>query len=55
MCRCGRSEIRPFCDGTHATTKFRAAGTSEGRRLMGSWAAERASFYVPHAVGQQVS
>ncbi len=32
LCRCGHSKIRPFCDGSHTTTKFRAAGGSEGRR-----------------------
>lgn len=32
LCRCGHSKIRPFCDGTHALTKFRAGGGSEGRR-----------------------
>ncbi len=30
LCRCGRSQMRPFCDGTHKLVGFRAAGTSEG-------------------------
>lgn len=26
LCRCGRSRIKPFCDGTHKLTGFRAPG-----------------------------
>jgi len=31
LCRCGRSRIRPFCDGTHAATRFRAPSGREDR------------------------
>lgn len=26
LCRCGKSRLRPFCDGTHRLIRFRAAG-----------------------------
>jgi CDGSH-type Zn-finger protein len=29
LCRCGKSRRRPFCDGTHKLTEFRAAGVPE--------------------------
>lgn len=32
LCRCGRSRIRPFCDGTHHLIRFRAPGGAEDRQ-----------------------
>jgi CDGSH-type Zn-finger protein len=32
LCRCGKSRMRPFCDGTHALVRFRApSGVEQGR------------------------
>jgi len=36
LCRCGRSQTRPFCDGTHKLVGFRAAGGSERRADLGA-------------------
>ncbi|HEX2015305.1 MAG TPA: CDGSH iron-sulfur domain-containing protein [Solirubrobacteraceae bacterium] len=31
LCRCGRSRIRPFCDGSHKLVHFRAPSELEAR------------------------
>jgi CDGSH-type Zn-finger protein len=32
LCRCGKSRMRPFCDGTHNVIRFRAPGALEHGR-----------------------
>jgi CDGSH-type Zn-finger protein len=32
LCRCGKSRVRPFCDGTHRLVQFRASSGPESPR-----------------------
>ena len=31
LCRCGKSRLRPFCDGTHKLVRFQAPSGAERR------------------------
>jgi CDGSH-type Zn-finger protein len=31
LCRCGKSRLRPFCDGTHRIVRFQAPSGAEHR------------------------
>jgi CDGSH-type Zn-finger protein len=44
VCRCGKSRLRPFCDGTHKLIGFRAPGLPDSAD--GDWLGALARFGV---------
>ena len=51
LCRCGKSRIRPFCDGTHALVRFRAPSEAERGREAGGAARPDADRFSREAAG----
>jgi CDGSH-type Zn-finger protein len=50
LCRCGKSRIRPFCDGTHRLVDFHAPSSAEQEQICGG-----ANFGAAARDGRDVS
>jgi CDGSH-type Zn-finger protein len=54
LCRCGKSRLRPICDGTHHLIRFRAPSQPEARdpKRLGSSAPQRESQETQQHAGE---
>jgi CDGSH-type Zn-finger protein len=47
LCRCGKSRLRPFCDGTHKLVGFSAPGLPHSSESDGLSALDRLGVKIP--------